>query len=123
MRLTTTFYVGQHSKQSGIEFHGDTGSLHLDSWQYFDSPVEIAEFGGAYRAGRPDLDAVPRHRLGSRGRRAGDAIRDGRPHRARADHAAHVIEILDAIAPSTEDGRPVEIESAFVPLTAPTSGS
>ena len=31
VRLTTSFYVGQHSKQRGIEFHGDDGLLvHLE---------------------------------------------------------------------------------------------
>src|SRR5688572_2058468 len=35
VRLTTSFYVTQASKQRGIEFHGDAGSLHLSSWQEF----------------------------------------------------------------------------------------
>src|SRR5437762_3355742 len=48
VRLTTSFYVAQHSKQSGIEFHGDDGSLHLSSWQDFDAAVEVAPYRGEY---------------------------------------------------------------------------
>ena len=48
VRLTTSFYVGQHSKQQGIEFHGDTGSVFISSWQDFDAEVELAPFGGSY---------------------------------------------------------------------------
>ena len=48
VRLTTSFYVGQQSKQNGIEFHGDTGSLFMSSWQDFDAAVELAPFGGTY---------------------------------------------------------------------------
>ena len=50
VRLTANFYVGRHSKQSGIELHGDTGSIFLSSWQEFDAAVELAPFGGAYEA-------------------------------------------------------------------------
>ena len=48
VRLTTSFYVAQHSKQRGVEFHGDDGSLSISSWQDFDAAVELAPFGGAY---------------------------------------------------------------------------
>ena len=48
VRLTTSFYVMQHSKQRGIEFHGDDGSLFLSSWQEFDAAVELARNGSGY---------------------------------------------------------------------------
>src|SRR5215203_1199582 len=42
VRLTTNFYVGNHSKQKGLEFHGDLGSLYMSSFQDFDAGVEVA---------------------------------------------------------------------------------
>ena len=42
-----------------------------------------------------------------------DAIEDDRPHRATGAHAAHVVEILDAMAVSATEGRAVEVTSSF----------
>jgi hypothetical protein len=43
------------------------------------------------------------------------AIAEGRPHRASAEQAAHVVEILESAAASMADGgRRIEIESTFV---------
>ena len=119
VRLTTSFYVGQHSKQSGIEFHGDTGSLHLDSWQDFDSGRD-RRVRRRVRAGRPHWrrsSAAPTGVAPWPSWR--DAIRQGRPHRADAAHAAHVIEILDAIAASMAGAGTVPVTSTFAPPAAP----
>jgi hypothetical protein len=44
------------------------------------------------------------------------AIVEGRPHRASAEQAAHVVDILEGAAASIADGgRPIEITSSFVP--------
>jgi predicted dehydrogenase len=112
IRLTANFYVGHHSKQTGIELHGDTGSLFLSSWQEFDAAVELAPWGGSYE---PVPVANP-FRGTDWGRALGelsDAIVTGRPHRATGAHAAHIVEILDAIATSAEEGRSVEVTSSF----------
>jgi predicted dehydrogenase len=119
IRLTTSFYVGQHSKQAGIELHGDTGSVHLASWQHFDSPVEIAEFGGVYRPVTPETPPFAGTDWGRSVAELADAIREGRPHRASADHAAHVIEIIDAIAASAAGEGTVPVTSSFAPVTPP----
>ena len=42
-----------------------------------------------------------------------DAIVTGRPHRATGAHAAHIVEILDAIAASATEGRAVAVTSSF----------
>jgi predicted dehydrogenase len=118
VRLTTSFYVMQHSKQRGIEFHGDDGSLFLSSWQNFDAAVELARNGGA-----PEPVLVPHAYPGTDWGRAvaelSSAIAEGRPHRASGSHAAHVVEILDAIVVSAEGGRPVELVSSFERPPAP----
>ncbi len=117
VRLTTNFYVGQHSKQKGIEFHGDLGSLYLDSWQSFDAAVEFAEF-------RQPYEPVPYAKEPYQGTEWGravvelaDAIAEGRPQRATGAQAAHVVDILSAITTSYQQGGPVEITSDFTPPT------
>ena len=44
-----------------------------------------------------------------------DAIVAGRPHRATGAHAAHIVEILDAITSSAREHRAVEVTSSFPP--------
>jgi predicted dehydrogenase len=114
-RLTTNFYVARETKQKGIEFHGDLGSLYLESPQRFDAALEVAEFGGRYTP-------VPLLRLPYRGTEWGrgvaelaDAIAEKRPQRATGEQGAHVVEILEAIAVSGTNGRPIQISSDFEP--------
>ena len=114
VRLTANFYVGRHSKQSGIELHGDTGSVFLSSWQEFDAAVEVAPFGGSYEP-VPVVNAFPGTDWGRALRELSDAIVTGRPHRATGAHAAHIVEVLDAIATSAEEGRAVDVTSSFAP--------
>jgi predicted dehydrogenase len=113
VRLTTNFYVGHHGKQKGIEFHGDLGSLYLSSWQGFNAAVEFARFGGGYEP----VPLVKEPYEGTEWGRAtldmAEAIEQGRPHRATGEQAAHVVEILCAIAKSLEQGGPVEVHSSF----------
>jgi predicted dehydrogenase len=115
VRVTASFYVGRPTRQTGtLEFHGDDASLLLGNFQEFDASVELAPYGGAY-------EAVPLVRPGYRGtawaRGVADmatAILTGRPHRASAEQAAHVVDILAACATSmTEDGSAVPISSTF----------
>ena len=126
VRLTTSFYVGQHSKQKGIEFHGDTGSLFLSSWQDFDASVEVAPFGGTYEPVPVPTTAFRGTDWGRALDELSSAISEGRAHRATGAQAAHVVEILDAIEASWVDGRAVDVVSTFdalsVPGAAPDSG-
>jgi predicted dehydrogenase len=115
VRLTANFYVSNRTtRQSGIEFHGDDASLHLGSWQTFDSPVEYARFGEPFAP----LELVrPAYEGTDWGRGVVDvaeALREGRPHRATGYHAAHVIDVIEAIRTSlAADGAPVEVSSSF----------
>ncbi|GCE46473.1 putative dehydrogenase [Thermosporothrix hazakensis] len=113
-RLTASFYVGQHSKQKGIEFHGDKGSLFIDSWQEFDAKVEYARFGEAYQP-LPYLREPYRGIEWARGvLDIASAIEEQRPQRITGTQAAHVVDILCAIRQSYEQGTPVELQSEFV---------
>jgi predicted dehydrogenase len=117
IRLTTNFYVGHHNKQTGIEFHGDLGSVYLSSWQNFDARVEFAEFGKQYETVpllREPYSGTPW------GRGVADmtqAILENRPHRFTGEQAAHVVEILSAAATAARIGQPVEVLSNFTPPT------
>ena len=115
VRLTTNFYVGQHSKQKGIEFHGDLGSLYMDSWQNFNAAVEFAEFRQSYEPVPYVKEPYPGTEWGRAVVELSDAIAEGRPQRATGAQAAHVVEILEAISTSIKEGRPVEIASSFTP--------
>jgi len=115
MRLTTSFYVGQPAKLTGgLEFHGDDASLALGNFQEFDAPVEVGRYGESYEPVAPVRP--PFHGTAwARGvAEMADAIGEGRPHRASAEQAAHVVEILEAVATSIADGgRSIGIESTF----------
>jgi len=115
IRLTTNFYVGQHSKQKGIEFHGDLGSLYLDSWQNFDAAVEFAEYRQEWQPVPYVKEPYPGTEWGRSVAELADAIAENRPQRATGAQAAHVVEILAAISASLQGGGPVEIRSDFTP--------
>jgi predicted dehydrogenase len=123
LRLTTNFYVGHHSKQKGLEFHGDKGSLFLASFQDFATSVEVAPFGGSYEplplAREGFLMKWGERTLPTEWGRAvvemAEAIEQGRPQRATGAQAAHVVEICEAIAASITTGRPVAVTSSFTP--------
>ena len=115
VRLTASFYVGRPAKLTGsLEFHGDEASLALGSFQDFDASVEVGAYG-------QDYEPVPHVRPAYRGTawaravaEMAEAIGEGRPHRASAEQAAHVVDILEAAAASmAADGRRIEISSTF----------
>lgn len=116
VRLTGSFYVGRPSRQLGLmEFHGDTGSLALGSFQYFDATVERGLAGGSY-------EPVPLLREPYRGiawgRGVADLVRaisEDRRQRVTGEHAAHVVDILSAARQSMRERRRIAIESDFVP--------
>lgn len=117
VRLTTDFYVSQHSKQTGIELHGDLGSLHLASWQDPNSTVELAPFGQPYQ--RLGDHSGAKMRWGAGVRDLAQAILDDRPHLATGEQAAHVVEVLGAVTRSLSEGGSVEVRSSFTPPLRP----
>jgi predicted dehydrogenase len=113
-RLTASFYVGP-SKQRGIEFHGDHGSLHLATWDVANSSLEVQDRGGRYEPVplvRPPYEGVDWSRAIVD---IAEAVEEGRQHRAHAAHAAHVVEVLCAIGESAASGCAVEVGSIFEP--------
>ena len=117
VRLTASFYVGRPAQLTGsLEFHGDDASLALGSFQDFDATVEVGAYGEAYEP-VPHVRPAYRGTAWARGvAEMAAAIAEDRPHRASAEQAAHVVDILEGAARSSADGgRPVAIESTFEP--------
>jgi predicted dehydrogenase len=113
-RATATFW-GRRGRQRGLELHGEDASLYLASWMEFDSPLDMSEDGDTYmpvtlvREPYQGIDwARPLADLA-------EAVSEGRPHRASAEHAAHVVEVMEAIALAGVEERPVDVHSDFEP--------
>jgi predicted dehydrogenase len=111
-RLTATFWV-RPGKQRGLEFHGSEASLWMPTWGESDSRLLRTTNG-------EDYEPVPLLREAYEGFDwslalvdLAAAISDGRPHRMGAEHAAHVVDVLNAADRSRRDGGPVEVSSSF----------
>ena len=116
VRLTADFYVdGSNTKQHGVEFHGDAGSLYLSSWHNFDADVEVADFGDAYEPVSLLREPYPGVEWGRAVRETAAALREDRPHRATGVQAAHIVDILNAVTQSLGFERPVPVHSTFDP--------
>ncbi|HUQ22324.1 MAG TPA: Gfo/Idh/MocA family oxidoreductase [Gaiellaceae bacterium] len=112
-RLTATFYVGP-SKQRGLELHGDDGSLYMPTWAEANSRLEQQARGGEYATVAPIREPFPGIDWGRALLDLAAAIDEGRPHRSSGEHAAHVVEVFDAIRSSVDrDGAAVEVRSDF----------
>ena len=114
VRVTSTFWVGA-GKQRGLELHGDHASLYLATWDVFDSRLETSTDGETYTPVPLVREAYHGIDWGRALVDLAGAIEEGRPHRASAEHAAHVVEVLNAIEESARAGGTVEIRSTFEP--------
>ena len=105
-----------------IEVYGSDGSLSLPNPDEYDGLPQLRKAGPAeLRQPPPPPGSLPWAKMppayGShveRGIGVADmahAIRAGRPHRAGAELAYHVLEVLTALSVSSREGRHVEIES------------
>jgi predicted dehydrogenase len=117
LRLTASFYVGRPASQIGtLEFHGDDGSLALSSFQDFDATVQVGPYGGRYEPVAHVRPAIHGTAWARAFAEMAAAIAEDRPHRASAEQAAHVVEILEAASTSIRDGgRQIEIASRIEP--------
>ena len=116
VRLTTNFYVSSKTRQGeGIEFHGDKGSLHLESWFAANGGLHYADFEEEYQV-------VPSFKTTDTGidwavglQDFTDSIKAAKPSRVTGEQAAHVVEILEATNESVKTGRTIELTSSFIP--------
>lgn len=111
LRLTCNFYVQSDTVSRAVEFHGDTGSLRLSDWILPGASISQAAFGKAYEQTRAPAEVELDWCLGVADLAA--AVREDRPHRITAEHAAHVVEILEAINTAAASGSRTAIRSSF----------
>ncbi|MZD04400.1 Gfo/Idh/MocA family oxidoreductase, partial [Streptomyces sp. SID5785] len=92
-----------------IEVHGTDASLSVPDPNAFDGPVEI------HRGDRwVPLPVSAGHRDAGRGVGLGDlaaALREDRPHRASAELAAHVLDVMLTLMDAADQGRALGVDS------------
>jgi len=116
-RLTADFYVGDPAEnRAGLEVHGDAGSVAI-GWHAATSPIRVGRFGEPYHR-------VPPVRVpagtgewwcdwGAGVLELWRGLRTDRPHPTGGAHAAHVVEVMQAVHQSIRENRAVEINSGF----------
>jgi predicted dehydrogenase len=113
-QLTCSFYVdGAESGREGIEFHGDAGSLYLNSCWATHSGVSAVTHDGVRRhiiSSDRDSEHID-WALGVSD--LIDAVLNDREPRTSAEHAAHLLEVADAITTSADVGHAMPVTSSF----------
>ncbi|MET9088352.1 Gfo/Idh/MocA family oxidoreductase [Streptomyces sp. NPDC004237] len=92
-----------------IEVHGTDASLSVPDPNGFDGPVELHR-GDGWQT----LPVTAGHREAGRGVGLADlaeALADGRPHRASAELAAHVLDIMLTLLDAADQGRALPVTS------------
>jgi predicted dehydrogenase len=118
-RLSINYYADWWKKEGElVEFHGDEGSLCLGHVSVFGAPVEYAEYGKRYEAVTPVREPFQGIEWGRGVVDMAAALREGRPHRASGEQAAHIVEIMCAIEESAAANKAVDVKSTF-PAPAP----
>lgn len=116
VRLTANFCVERDTSKGGgsLEYHGDAGRLFTGDFQLFDAPVEFGAWGRPYAPVPHVRPAFPGVEFGRGVEELAAALREDRPHRCSAEHAAHVVEIVEALVKSAaRDGRSLAVGSSF----------
>jgi predicted dehydrogenase len=111
IRLTANFYVADPARQRGVELHGDDGSLWLSNWFRFRGSVEAAAPWGEAYAPVPLVSDPPVDMPWAAGvEELARSVSEDRPMRAAtAEHAAHVVDVLDAISASIREERAIDV--------------
>ncbi|MEO3434661.1 Gfo/Idh/MocA family oxidoreductase [Inquilinus sp. CAU 1745] len=120
--LSASWDVWTHGRNP-IEIYGTEGSMLVPDPNFFGGTPRVSVRGGGWE----DRD-ISAHPFGlpnrdNNGQKVADyraigvvdmawAIRQGRPHRANADLALHVLEVLEAFERSSVEGRHIVIDSA-----------
>ncbi len=118
VRLTANFYVDRDRSKGGgsLEYHGDKGRLYTGDFQLFDAPVECGAPNEAYARVPLLRPPFPGVEFGRGVEELVSALREDRPHRASAEQAAHVVEIVEALQRSSKQGGvATRVRSSFLP--------
>ncbi|GAB0113171.1 Gfo/Idh/MocA family protein [Acidisoma sp. C75] len=108
--IAMSFDVAKHRHQP-LELYGTEGSLLVPDPNFFGGEIRRARPGGMWRRVKTEhAYADGNYRILGVAEMA-QAIRAGRPHRASGELAYHVLEVMEAIGRSSEDGAFITIES------------
>jgi predicted dehydrogenase len=110
--LTTSFDV-HDTTGSSLVLYGSEGSLRLPDPNTFGGPIALLKPGAD--TWEP-IELRFAHIDNSRGLGVSDmarAIREGGPHRASGEMAAHAVDVMAAVLASSEEGRHVAVTSTF----------
>jgi predicted dehydrogenase len=110
--LTTSFDV-HDTNGSTLVLYGSEGTLRLPDPNTFGGPIALLKPGS--QTWEP-IEPRYGHTDNSRGLGVSDmarALREGGPHRASGEMAAHVVDIMDAALRSGAEGCHIAIESTF----------
>ena len=114
-RLTASFF-GVKSAQAGIEVHGTTGSLRLDSVVGFNAKLEVCKAGEKEWRPLPLLgEPFPRVEWARGPLDLAAGIREGKPLTCPGEAAYHVLDITLAALEASESGQTVRVASRFAP--------
>lgn len=94
-----------------IEVYGTEGSLRCPDPNYFDGPVYLRKLDSREMV---ELECKHSYNQDSRGVGVADmavAMRNGRPHRASGEMGAHVVDIVNAIHESSDQGRRIDLQT------------
>ncbi len=109
--LMTTFDVWTDEK-SRFEIYGSDGSLKVPDPNRFGGPIHLHQSGDKEWR---EIELTHGSAENSRGLGLADmaaAARDGRPHRANGQMAAHVLEVMHGLLKASETGAHVAIEAS-----------
>ncbi|WP_435102925.1 Gfo/Idh/MocA family protein [Halarchaeum sp. P4] len=109
--VTTTFDAQDSTLPSPtFEIYGTEGTLAVPDPNHFEGPVRVSD-GTGFETVEMDHDYTA-----GRGAGVADLARairdDGWTHRTSADLAYHVLEVLDGVRTSSDEGKHVSVESA-----------
>jgi predicted dehydrogenase len=98
-----------HRRVGHVEVVGTEGTLSIPDPNLFDGPLRIRRKNDEERTRVPSSGPVAGRGLGILD--IARAVRAGRPHRAAAELAYHVLDATVAISESVEQHRPVPVTS------------
>lgn len=113
VRLSCNMYALGSRQGASMEFHGDTGSLQLDSVYEYNSAVRIGTGSNAMEPLPLGEENIEAWEFGRGVRRMAIDLRENPDAFATPDIALHVIDILETIGRSVREGVACDLSTTF----------
>lgn len=108
--LVMSFDVHHHTNHP-IELHGETGSMQVPDPNTFGGAVKVRTVGADDWQDQPLINAYTDNMRGIGAADLAYALTTQRPHRCHSDLAMHVLDVLQALHESSEQGQHISIQS------------